>query len=212
MRRLRALDFAAEAHFYAGDKPRALAGYRAAAAAAAAGEAHWPDDPRWRWALQRQQWNLGTTLTDVGRGPEALAMLRAARDGWMAMGRADPEDESVAAWGRIARLAYGEALAGAGHTDAAIAELSASLADRRQWLAEQPDNAERRRALVVGLNALADVLAPAGRRLEACQLYGESKAMSDRMARAGMLTKLDRDSMVKLLDEGLARYCAAPPG
>ncbi len=212
LRQLRGLDLAAEARFYGGNKPASLAGYRAALAAAGAGLARWPQDSRWRWALQRQQWNLGTTLTDMGRGPEALAMLLASRDGWLAMAHADPEDESVAAWVRISRLAYGEALAGAGRNEAAIAELSASLADRRNWLAERPDNAERRRQLVVGLNALGDVFAGAGRRAEACAAYGESSAMVDRMDKAGTLTGLDRDSMVKLLNESLARHCSAGGG
>jgi hypothetical protein len=167
MRRLRGLDQAAEAHFYAGDKALALAEYRRAAAAAAADALRWPMEPRFRWALQRQQWNLGTTLVDLGQAGEALVVLAAARRGWMAMAAADPEDESLAAWVRVIRISYGQALSAAGRSGDAIAELGASVADRRLWLAAQPVSNERRRAVVVGLSALADTLGMAGRRREA---------------------------------------------
>jgi hypothetical protein len=108
---------------------------------------------------------------------------------------------------RIARLAYGQALAAAGRVDPAIGELTASLADRREWLADKPDNAERQRALVVGLNSLAAVLHMAGRDVEACASYGESGSMLQRMAKAGTLTQLDRDSLLKLQGEGAAVSC-----
>ncbi len=209
LRRLRALDLVAEAHFYAGDKAAALSGYRATVRAAVSGQARWPNEPRLHWAVLRQQWNLGATLTDIGRSSEALPALEAARSGWLAMAKADPQDEAVASWVRTTRMSYGEALAGAGRTDAAVTELASSLADRRTWLAAEPANAERRRALIVGINALADVLAPAGRRGEACALYTESAAMAARMAAAGSLTGLDRDSVLKQLDGNRSRYCLA---
>lgn len=207
LRQLRAFDLAAEGHYYAGDKAAALTGYRAAASAAAAGAARWPDEPRFRWALQRQQWNLGTTLIDFDRASEALPMLRESRDGWMTMAKADPEDGAVASWVRTSRLAYGQALAGAGHVDTAVAELAASLGDRREWLAERPEDTERRRSLVVGLNELAQVLVAAGRRSEACALSVEASAMTRRMASRDSLTKLDRDSLLPLTQAGLARNC-----
>ncbi len=207
LRQLRGLDLVAEAQYYAGDKAAALAGYRAALVAASAGAARWPDEPRWRWAVQRQLWTLGSTLTDAERGREALPVLAAARDGWAAMARADRDDEAVTSWLRIAQLAHGQALAAAGRPGDAIAELSTALADRRAWLAREPRSAERQRALSVGLNNLADVLAAAGRRAEACALYAESSALGERMRRAGTQTELDSDSMVKLLAEAEARWC-----
>jgi hypothetical protein len=212
LRQLRGHDLAAEGHYYAGNKAAALAGYQAAAAAARAGLARWPDEPRFRWTLQRQQWNVGTTLIDAGRSAEALPMLKQSRDGWMAMASADPDDAAVASWVRVARAAYGQALTGAGQTGAAITELSASLADRREWLADKPDSAERQRALIIGLQALAEALAAAGRPAEACAMLGESDAMVQRMTRAGSFTQQDRDSIMPLLAEGLERSCpAAPP-
>ncbi len=210
LRQARAHDLAAEGRFYSGDRAGALAGYQAAAAGAEQGRARWPDEPRFGWMLQREQWNVGTTLIDLGRAAEALPMLKSSRDGWLAMASADPEDGSVASWVRTARLAYGQALAAAGQTGPAIAELSASLADRRRWLAGKPDNAERQRALLVGLNALADVFGEAGRRAEACVLYDEAGGVIDRMVGAGSFTQLDRDSMAPLRAAGMARYCPVP--
>ncbi len=207
LRRLRGLETGAEARFYADDIAASLAGYRMVEAEAAAALARWPDDPRFRWSLQRQQWNLGTTLVGMDRSAEALDPLRASRDGWLAMARSDPEDEALASWVRTARESYGEALAHAGRTTAAIDELSLSLAGRRAWLAGQPDNAERRRALIVGLVPLGNALATAGRRGEACALYSEAAAMAKRMAASSNLTALDRDSVIKELHDGAARNC-----
>ena len=208
LRQLRGYDLAAEGHYYAGNKPAALAEYQAAAAAARAGLGRWPDEPRFRWTLQRQQWNVGTTLIDAGRAAEALPMLKESRDGWKAMARADPEDGAVASWVRIAELAYGQALLAAGQVEPAIAELSGSLAGRREWLADKPDNAERQRALIIGLQTLADALGVAGRRAEACALLGEATGMVQRMTKAGSFTQLDRDSMGPLLADGLRQHCA----
>lgn len=209
IRQVRARDLAAEARYYGGDKAGALAGYRAALGVAEAGRARFPDEPALRWAVQRQQWNLGTTLIDAGDAAAALPLLQQSRDGWLAMARADPEDQSVASWVRTTRLSYGEALAGAGQTGAAVAELSASLADRRAWLAQKPDNAERQRALIVGLNGLGDALGAAGRRGEACALFGEAQGLVKQMQVDRSLTALDRDSIVALLDASVARNCPA---
>ena len=209
LRQLRAHDLAAEGQYYAGDKAAAQAGYRLAAAAAQAGLVRWPDEPRFRWTLQRQQWNLGTTLIDAGPAAEALPMLKQPRDGWTAMAQADPEDGAVASWVRIAEMAYGQGLLAAGQVEQAIAQLSASLAGRREWLADRPANAERQRALIIGLQALADALGSASRQPEACAMLKEAGAMVQRMGKAGSFTQLDRDSMVPLLGEGLKRHC--PP-
>jgi hypothetical protein len=209
VRQVRARDLAAEARYYQDDKAGALAGYRAALALAEAGRGRFPDEPALGWQVQRQQWNLGSTLAAAGQWAAALPLLKASRDGWLQLAAADPEDQAVAAWVRTTRLSYGEGLAGAGQREAAIAELSQSLADRRAWLAAKPGDAERQRALVVGLNALADALAAAGRRGEACGLIGEARAMTERMAASGGLTGLDRDSIVRQLAASRAEACPA---
>ena len=209
LRRLQALDFMAEAQFYRGEQRAARDSYALAVAAARSGLARWPDEPRWRWALQRQQWNLGSTLTELGDPAAAVPLLLASRNGWMAMARADPQDESLAAWVRVTQLSHGEALRAAGQPAAAIAELAATLADRRLWLADRPDSPERQRGLVTGLNALADALAVTGRAGEACPLLAEAGAITARMARAGSLTALDQDMLVKPGNAIVARHCRA---
>jgi hypothetical protein len=170
--------------------------------------------PAFAWAVLRQQWNLGSTLLDMGASgsaaqrDEALGLLAQARNGWLALARADPADGSLASWVRTARLSYGEALGVAGHSQAAIAELSTTVAERRAALAQRPRSAELQRSLVVGLNALGEMLASAGRRGEACGLLVEGSAATERMAANGAVTGLDRDSMVRQLDEARAQFCS----
>ena len=208
LRQVRAADLAAEAQFYGGDRKAAARGYRDALAIAEAGAARFSDRTAFRWAVQRQQWNLGTTLLDTGNAAGALPLLAASRRGWMAMAALDPADESLASWVRTARLSYGEGLAEVGRAPDAIAELRRSLADRRVWLAGRPDRAEAQRSLVVGLTALADRLGPG---IEACGLHTEATAMIQAMAHAGSLTALDRGSVAAQVADGVARDCKATP-
>jgi hypothetical protein len=208
LRQVRAADLGAEAQFYAGNRPAATSGYRTALAVAEAGAARFGDQPAFRWAVQRQQWNLGTTLLDGGDAAAALPLLAASRQGWMTFAAADPADESVASWLRTARLSYGEGLAAVGRHADAITELRRSLADRRVWLAGHPDHAEAQRGLVVGLSALADRIGPGG---EACSLGTEAKAMIAAMAGVGSLTALDRGSIAVQVANGVTRDCGAMP-
>ena len=209
MRQLRALDLSAESHFYGGDLTAALNLYLAAEQASLAAVRRWPGEPRFRWALQRQQWNVGGTLVDLGRPQQAVERLRTSHAGWLKMAKADPEDGSVASWVRITRISLGSALAVAGQFDEAIRALSQSVAERRVWLAEKPTDPERQRALVVGLNGLGDALALAGRTGEACALYAESSGRVSVMDKAGSLTALDRGSIVRQLQHNSGRWCAA---
>jgi hypothetical protein len=218
-RHIRAQDLAAEARFYAGDRAGAVAGYRRALAASQTAAAQFPGAIAFQWADLRQRWTLGSTLVDIGGGggggdgasaaqrAEALTLLAQSRDGWMALARADPQDASLAAWVRTTRLSYGEALNAAGQSEAAIAELSASLAERRALLALHPEVTEAQRGLVVGLNAFADALGSAGRVGEACGLLAEADAMAAGMASRGTLTGLDRTWLLRLLRESRGRFC-----
>jgi hypothetical protein len=210
LRQMRAHELAAEARFYAGDKAGAEGGYGEALAIATAGARRFADQPAFRWAVQRQQWNLGATMLDRGEAIAALPVLAAARTGWMAMAATDPQDESLASWARTARLTYGEGLAAAGQTGPAIAELSQSLADRRRALAGRPGTAEAQRQLLVGLLSLGDVLGAAGRGGEACALIGEAGTMIASMAKASPMTGLDRDSIVRQTEASRARFCRQP--
>lgn len=209
VRRVRAEDLRAEALFYAGDMEGALEGYARAEAAARDGGARWPDDPRLRWAQLRALWNVGSTLIDLKRPEEAARKLSAALAGWLALEAGDREDGSVLAWVRTARMSYGLALAEAGQTDEAVTQLRTSVAERRAWLARAPDDVDRQRPLVTGLAALGDVLAPAGRREEACALYEEAGAVAARMASAGSLSLHDRQEMMGKLEASRGRWCRA---
>ena len=210
LRQMRGHELAAEARFYGGDKAGAEDGYAEALAIATAGAKRFADQPAFRWAVQRQQWNLGATMLDRGQAAAALPVLAAARSGWMAMAAADAEDESLASWARTARLTYGEGLAAAGQTGPAIAELSQSLADRRRALAGRPANAEAQRQLLVGLLSLGDVLGNAGRGGEACGLIDEAGTMIAGMAKTGPMTGLDRDSIVRQTKASRERFCRQP--
>lgn len=207
LRQIRARDLAAEAQYYAGDRNGAVAGYRLALAQAEAGAARFPDQPALQWAVQRQQWNLGSSLAAVNKPMEALPLLKKSLDGWSAMAKADPEDESLRRWISTTRLSYAEALRIAGRTDAAITEHGIELAASRTALLEAPDAIELQRSLVVRLNALADTLGETGRRREACALLDEAAMMMRHMTARGVITGLDGDSLLPNLRESSARLC-----
>lgn len=209
LRQLRARDLEAEALYYRGALAEALAGYRETLAAAEAASARWPDDIRLRWALLRQQWNLGSTMVTAGDPRLALPLLGAALDGWQALARADPSDAALGFWVRATRLSYGQALAAAGDRTAAAGVLSEAVAERRQWLADRPADADRRRMLVKGLASLGDALAGLDRAREACPLYAEARRLLEGMAADGQRTGLDRDETERLIAAAETRHCPA---
>jgi tetratricopeptide (TPR) repeat protein len=206
---LRALDSEAESLFYLGELEKARATYAQAVALAEAGAARWPADSRLRWGLLRQQWNLGSTFTDLGRPADGVPMLKRALEGWQTMARADPSDEAVQVWVWATRLSYGQALAQAGRLAEAIPVLSAAVAERRAWHSARPDDPDRRRLLMKAEASFADALAKAGRAGEACLLYAEARGVAREMEKAGQLTGYDRQETLRILKESEARFCGA---
>ena len=209
LQQLQARDAAAEGRYYQGQAMQAAALYRNALTGAQAGLRRWPGNVQLRWAVGRQQWNLGTTLVSAGQAQAALPILLAARNEWVAMAAVDPEDEALAWWSRVARLAYGEALAATGNLPAAIDELTRSLAERRAALAAAPNNVDRQRALLTGLGGLAHVLGEGSRRVEACSVLAEAAELSGRMQQAGALSPQDRDELVSGQARDRAAWCSA---
>lgn len=206
-RLLRAIDLSSEAKFYAGDVAGALAGYNRAARLAARGAARWPGDIRWTWYVGREDWNVGSTLGEMGRGREAVAVLSKALEHWEALSRGDPEDESVMTYVRAVRVSYGGALKAAGRPADAARVLSVAVGETREWLARRPDAYERQRAMVVRLSALGDALAAAQRPDDACAAYGEAASHLRTINGAGKLSKLDHDSLVRTLRANATPAC-----
>ena len=206
---LRALDVEAESLFYLGELEKARATYAQAVALAEAGATRWPADSRLRWGLLRQQWNLGSTFTDLGRPAEGVPMLKQALEGWQTMARADPSDEAVQVWVWATRLSYGQALAKSGRVADAIPVLSAAVAERRAWHAQRPDDPDRRRLLMKAQASFADTLAQGGRTAEACLLYAEARGIAREMEKAGQLTGYDRQETLRMLKDSEARFCIA---
>ncbi|QMW21490.1 MerR family transcriptional regulator [Sandaracinobacteroides saxicola] len=204
---LKAQELVAEAHYYGGRGDAALAGYRAAAALAAACAAT-EADVRWRWALLRQQWNVGSTLLALERPGEAVAPLRASVVGWERLLAADADDGAVARWVMVTRLDLGQALVRDGQGAAGVAALRASVAARRAWLRRHPDSVEAARGLVTGIAALGDGLVLTGAKGEACASFDEAATVAGDLRRVRRLTVLDERTMVKMLDESRRRHCA----
>ena len=63
------------------------------------------------------------------------------------------------------------------------------------------------RDVAVGLTALGDAYAAAGRPAEACETYRQSQAQWDEMARRGVLARMDTDYAVRLLHESVRNAC-----
>ncbi|MFN3590697.1 MAG: tetratricopeptide repeat protein [Thermaurantiacus sp.] len=211
LRQLKAHDLEAEALYYLGELSEAQSIYAKALEIAEAAATRWPSDSRMRWALLRQQWNLGSTLVTAGRPQDAVPLLTGALAGWQALQATDPSDEAVAAWIRATRLSVGQALEASGQRPAAIPVLSDAVAERRVWLADKPGDPDRRRMLMKGLATLGDALASLQRVAEACSLYAEARTLVDTMARDRQLTGFDRSETVRLLAASETRFCASAP-
>lgn len=206
-RALRAADLVSEAKFYSGDEAGALSGYRRAAQLASQGALRWPNDIRWAWYVGREEWSVGSTLSEMGRGLEAVGILGKALQHWEALSRVDPEDESVTTYVRAVRLSYGGALKAAGRPDDAARVLGIAVGETREWLSRKPETYERQRAMLVRLTALGDALFSAGRSDAACAAYGEAASFVRTIDAAGKLNKLDRDAIVKPLRLNAAAAC-----
>jgi tetratricopeptide (TPR) repeat protein len=211
LRELKARDLEAEALYYRGDLAAAERVYGQAVATAQAAVERWPTDTRFRWALLRQQWNLGSTLVTAGKAASAAPVLAAALAGWEGLARADPSDEALGAWVKATRLSHGQALEAGGQRPAAIAVLSEAVAERRVWHRESPGDADRRRMLMKGLLALGDALGRAGRSAEACLLFAEAVRIGTSMELDRQLTGFDTGETLRLLAASRRQFCSGQP-
>lgn len=199
--------FLANALWYLGDKPAALAAYRAGLDALA--DASFDADAR---VLQRRAYaafNIASALDDIGTPREALAAIRPAVE---TVARLRLFDGSVSARNieNIVLLQYAYDLGVAGHKDEAVAAGWRSVAGRRALAALQPGSYYSVRGVPVGLRPLGEILNGAGRHRQACAVFREADRRWDAISASQPLTPFDRDAERAEVRKGLAT-CAARP-
>jgi tetratricopeptide (TPR) repeat protein len=204
----RAQDALAEAIYYgvgeAGSEPEYR---RLVAVTSVFADAH-PDDMLGRRMAIEAHWALGTTLLGVGgRTKEALAELDRAAALLPVLLEFEPDDEGARRTQRIVLAAQAQALAMAGRFAEGVALLRGQL-DINAREAEAPGaRPELVRSQAVTLAMLADLYADNNAPREACPLYAKVETILTGLEQRGLLSQLDRDSSLKMVQARQAELC-----
>lgn len=157
--------------YYQQDVAGSVAPYSRAVASLEAENDRRPGRSRTVFELVKALWNLASTLEELNRREDAIALLeRAVRLG-REQAAVDRENELI---GRILLLALSERagmLARAGRGDQAIAEQRKVVAERQALARAKPDDVVLDREVLFSRRPLGDVMAAAGRPAEACAEY-----------------------------------------
>jgi serine/threonine-protein kinase len=158
-----------DARYFLGSPTDALATYRQAAAVLEAARAR-GRDVRVLDQLAFTQFNIASTLQELGRAREELAAIRRGVEvsTLMTAFENSPRARHV---DNIVRMQHAVALSDNGRHDEAIAEALAGVEARRRAAAARPDDYNSARAVPVGMKPLGEIYLAAGKRREACAAY-----------------------------------------
>ena len=199
--RISAIDLAAEASFYAGDRDGARVLYRQALDLAIVAAQRSPDHQRLRWMVERADWALGTTLLDAGEVAAATPLLERAYTSSRAAMAADRADGVAQRRYRSFMLAYGQSLTGPRAAEG-IALIRRSQRLRERWWQRSPGDEGRQRDWIVATLALGDALAKSHRLTAACDAYARARSLAEALRVDGHLTALDAGRLVERFRTG----------
>ena len=201
----------AEALYYGGDVEGSIAPYRQALDIIAGLQAADPLNPDLLHQIALARYGLGTTYLQLNRAEDGLTILRPGLENALTLRRFDSSDEVAQRMTRMMQNAIGQGLTALRRHGEAIALLTAGVEERRATLMESPGQGQAMRDVAVGLTALGDAYAAAGRTSSACETYRQAQAQWDEMSRRGVLAQMDTDYAVRLLHESVRNACSARP-
>lgn len=169
----RAYNMLGDARYFLGSPTDALATYRQAAAVLEQAQAR-RRDVRILDVLAFTQFNIASTLQELGRAPEELAAIRRGVEVSDILNtfETSPRARHV---DNIVRMQLAVALSDNGRHSEAIATALAGVEARRAAARARPDDYNVARGVPVGLKPLGEIYLAAGRRADACAAYQSAR-------------------------------------
>jgi serine/threonine-protein kinase len=206
---VRLFNILAESLYYAGDAVAAERVYRDEHVLLEKVAAAMPRDMVVNRAFAMSAWQLGSTLLELSRGPEAEPILARGYALYEQLVMLEPDDRELARGQSIIANAHAQSLATLHRFAEATAVLERSVATRQQVWAGSADNWSAARDYMIALAMLADVRADAGQTRLACIDYRQVLATAEQMRASGHLSQLDQDYALRLVDERMAAHCTS---
>lgn len=197
----------AEADYYEDHPALALTHYRQALGAIEAALARQPGSMYARSRRMQENWNIGTTLMQLGEPRQALPILAAGTDEARAVLAFDPADNEARRNLRVIAAAQAQALALNGRRSEAMAMLTAQLdADEARARADT-GNARLDRDVLYDRMVIGETLDGGHDRPATCAWDRATRDRIAAFARRGHLSGLDAANNVKLVNARITRNC-----
>jgi serine/threonine-protein kinase len=204
---VRLFNILAESLYYAGDVAAAERIYRDEHVLLERVAAAMPRDMVVNRAFGMSAWQLGSTLLELNRGPEAEPILARGYALLEQLVMLEPDDRELVRSQSIIANAHAQSLATLRRFPEATAVLERSVATRHQLWTSAPDNWSVARDYMIALAMLADVRADAGQTPLACIDYRQVLATAEKIRASGHLSQLDQEYALRLVDERMTAHC-----
>lgn len=162
-------------------------------------------------ALAHAQWDVGSTLLELGRASEALVVLEAGIRTIDALSEFDTRDDEAARMRNILRDNRAQALSALGRRREAVAAYDAGAERwRAMWLNDP--NPVRARDYAIALDVDGGIHAQAGDLWRACQLYEQAGRVLAALKASSGLTDFDAASTLDQIAQHRRRDCRMGAG
>lgn len=196
-----------EATYYLGRPQAALRLYRDSLSTISTMHAQTGLDPYLLDRLAKAHWEVGTTLLELRRYPEANTHLQQAVERASELAAFDPANSDARRMLLSMRAAQAQGLGLSGRFDAALAMLQTNLAEQRaRSAAEQTPLAARDLAYAHLL--IGETLTVAGRQDAACRADRIAMRQYSQLERQGWLSRFDEVGNIALLEQRMATNCS----
>lgn len=200
-------DRLAEADYYQDHAALALAHYRRALAETEAALARQPGAMFVRSRRMQENWNIGTTLMQLGQARAALPILADGTEEARAVVAFDPADSEARRNLRVISAAYAQALALNGRRAQALTMLTAQLAADEARARAEPGNVRLDRDVLYDRMVIGETLDQGHDRAATCAWDRATRDQVAAFARRGHLAGLDTANNVKLVNARITRNC-----